>query len=103
VWRNRYLDKGIEGLKKGKSRPPRIPPLSPEKVQEVLALTLSGKPVAATHWSCRTMAQQVGISRMAVHGIWRKYQLKLLISAQLFPVTAMVLPAIKSIRVHKNQ
>jgi transposase len=77
-WRNRYLESGVEGLKKGKTRPSRIPPLSTKKVQEVLSLTLTltGKPVAATHWSCRTMAQQVGISRMAVHGIWREYELK---------------------------
>lgn len=75
-WRKRYLESGVEGLKKGKTRPSRIPPLPTDKVQEVLALTLTGKPVAATHWSCRTMAQQVGISRMAVHGIWREHKLK---------------------------
>ena len=47
-----------------------------EKVQDVLTLTLSGNPVVATHWSCRTLAQQVGISRMAVHRIWREHRLK---------------------------
>ena len=62
-------------LKKGKTRPSRVPPLPTEKVEEVLTLTLSGKPVAATHWSCRTLAQQVGISRMAVHRIWREHRL----------------------------
>ena len=76
LWRRRYLNDGIEGLKKGKTRPSRVPPLPTEKVQEVLTLTLSGKPVAATHWSCRTLAQQVGISRMAVHRIWREHRLK---------------------------
>ena len=76
LWRRRYRDDGIEGLKKGKTRPARVPPLPTEKVQEVLTLTLSGKPVAATHWSCRTLAQQVGISRMAVHRIWREHRLK---------------------------
>ena len=75
-WRNRYLESGVEGLKKGKTRPSRIPPLPTDKVQEVLALTLTGKPVATTQWSCRTMAQQAGISRMAVHGIWREHKLK---------------------------
>jgi len=75
-WRNRYLESGVESLKKGKARPSRIPPLPTDKAQEVLALTLTGKPVAATQWSCRTMAQQAGISRMAVHGIWREHKLK---------------------------
>jgi transposase len=53
-----------------------VPALPVEKVHEVLTLTLSGKPVAATHWSCRTLAEQVGISRMAVHRIWREHRLK---------------------------
>lgn len=76
LWRRRYLEAGVDGLKQGKTRPSRVPPLPEDKIQEVLTLTLSGQPVAATHWSCRTMAQQVGISRMAVHGIWRKHRLK---------------------------
>jgi transposase len=76
LWRRRYLECGIEGLKRGKTRPSRVPPLPVEKVQEVLTLTLTGKPVAATHWSCRSLAQQVGISRMAVHRIWREHRLK---------------------------
>jgi transposase len=76
LWRRRYIECGVEGLKQGKTRPSRVPPLPVEKVQHVLTLTLSGKPVAATHWSCRTLAQQVGISRMAVHRIWREHRLK---------------------------
>jgi len=75
-WRQRYSVCGIEGLKKGKTRPSRIPPLPVEKVQEVLTLTMTGKPAEATHWSCRTMAKRVGISRTAVHRIWREHQLK---------------------------
>lgn len=75
-WRRRYVEYGLAGLKKGKTRPSRVPPLPPEKVQEVLTLTVNGKPVAATHWSCRTLAKQVGISRMAVHRIWREHKLK---------------------------
>jgi transposase len=59
LWRRRYLECGIEGLKQGKTRPSRVPPLPVEKVQEVLTLTLTGKPVAATHWSCRRMARQL--------------------------------------------
>ncbi len=76
LWRRRYLECGIEGLKKGKTRPSRVPPLPVKKVQEVLTLTLTGKPAGATHWSCRTLAQQVGISRMAVLRIWREHRLK---------------------------
>lgn len=76
LWRRRFVDCSIDGLKKGKTRPSRVPPLPVEKVQEVLTLTMTGKPAHATHWSCRTLVQQVGISRMAVHRIWREHQLK---------------------------
>ena len=76
LWRRRFLESGLEGLKKGKTRPSRVPPLPVEQVQEVLTLTLSGKPAASTHWSCRTMAEQVGISRASVHRIWQAHKLK---------------------------
>ena len=76
LWRRRYIEEGLEGLLKGKTRPSRIPPLPTEKVQEVIALTLTGKPAHATHWSCRTMAEHVGISRMSVNRIWKEHKLK---------------------------
>ncbi len=62
LWRKRYLEGGVKALVKGRSRPPGIEPVGQEKVQEVLTLTLTGKPVGATHWSCRTMAKQVGLA-----------------------------------------
>lgn len=76
LWRKRYLECGITGLIKGKTRTPGIPPLSQDKIQEILTLTMTGKPVAVTHWSCRTMARQVGVSRMSVNRIWREHKLK---------------------------
>ena len=76
LWRKRYRDGGVPALAKGKPRPPGKPPLPSEKVQEILALTLAGKPVAATHWSCRALARQVGVSRMSVNRIWREHKLK---------------------------
>ena len=76
LWRNRYEELGVAGLLKGRSRAPGMPRLESAKVQEILTLTLTGKPVAATHWSCRTMAQQVGVSRMSVNRIWREHKLK---------------------------
>lgn len=76
LWRRRYIEEGLDALLKGKTRPSRVPPLPTEKVQEVITLTLTGKPAAATHWSCRTMAEQVGISRMSVNRIWKEHKLK---------------------------
>ena len=76
LWRTRYVEAGLDGLIKGKTRAPGIPRLSTAKIQEILTLTLTGKPVAATHWSCRTLAKQVGVSRMSVNRIWQEHKLK---------------------------
>ena len=76
LWRRRYQEEGIEALVKGKTRAPGTPPLPQEKVQEVLTLTMTGKPTGATHWSCRTMAEQVGISKTSVNRIWCEHKLK---------------------------
>jgi integrase len=53
-WRRRFLAKGVEGLLKDASRPPRRKPLTAEKIAEVVHLTLHTKPPNATHWSVRT-------------------------------------------------
>lgn len=76
LWRTRYVEAGLDGLVKGKTRAPGIPRLASAKIQEILTLTLTGKPVAATHWSCRTLAKQVGVSRMSVNRIWQEHKLR---------------------------
>ncbi|MBF0383712.1 MAG: helix-turn-helix domain-containing protein [Magnetococcales bacterium] len=76
LWRNRYLEKGLEGLIKGKTRKPGTEPLAREKVEEILTLTMTGTPCAATHWSCRSMAKQTGVSKTAVNRIWKAHGLK---------------------------
>jgi len=76
VWRRRYQEGGVKALVKGKSRAPGIEPVAQEKVQEVLTLTLTGKPVGATHWSCRTMAKRVGLSKTTINRLWRAHKLK---------------------------
>ncbi|MEA3643935.1 MAG: IS630 family transposase [Lamprobacter sp.] len=76
LWRRRYQEEGIEALVKGRSRPSGFTSLPQEKVQEVLSLTVTGKPANATHWSCRSMAEQVGISKSAVNRIWQAHKLK---------------------------
>src|ERR1700758_375831 len=60
-WQERFREEGIAGLGRDKTRPSRIPPLSPEVAQRVVALTLAGPPPAASHWSGTAMAKAVGI------------------------------------------
>jgi transposase len=62
-WQERYIEEGVDGLMRDKSRPPSKKPLSAAIKRKVLAKTASQTPPAATHWSVRTMAAEMGITR----------------------------------------
>ena len=66
----RFLAKGVAGLLKDASRPPRRKPLTAEKIAEVVHMTLHAKPPDATHWSVRSMAAAVGLSPSSIQRIW---------------------------------
>jgi len=75
-WRQRFIQLGIDGLKKDAPRPGRKKKLSAQKIQSIVKQTLEQKPANATHWSTRTMAKAVGISERAVRRIWKAHGLK---------------------------
>jgi len=69
-WRSRFAEEGMARfgqVAKGRGRKPSIPP---GKVDEIVRLTLHGKPEGQTHWSLRTMAEQAGVSKDTVRRIW---------------------------------
>jgi transposase len=75
-WQERYIEEGVEGLLRDKTRPPGTPPLSDAVKHKVLAKTATETPGDATQWSVRTMAAEVGISRSSVQRIWAEAGLK---------------------------
>ena len=75
-WQARYLEAGVDGLLRDKSRPPGTPPLSAAIKTLVLTKTMRETPPNATHWSVRSMARAVGISHTSVQNIWRAHGLK---------------------------
>ncbi len=75
-WQERYLDEGVPGLKRDKTRPSRVPPLPREIRLKVIAKTVQETPPNATHWSRTTMAEAVGISPSSVGRIWADAGLK---------------------------
>ena len=75
-WRRRYMGKGVDGLLKDATRPSRVKPLTPEKIKQVVHMTLHEKPANATHWSLRSMAAASGISYSSVQRIWNAHELK---------------------------
>ena len=75
-WQERYVEEGVEGLLRDKTRPPGKKPLSAAVKRKVLAKTGSETPPNATHWSVRSMATAVGISHTSVQRIWAEAGLK---------------------------
>lgn len=75
-WQERYLDEGVDGLKRDKTRPSRVPPLPRATRLKVIAKTVREAPANATHWSRATMAEAVGISPSSVGRIWAEAGLK---------------------------
>jgi transposase len=75
-WQERYIEEGVDGLLRDKTRPSRVPPLSEDVKLAVLTKTASETPPDATHWSRASMAKAVGISPSSVGRIWRAAGLK---------------------------
>jgi transposase len=73
-WRSRFLLRRLDGLL-DEPRPGGPRTITDAQVERVLTRTLESTPVDATHWSTRSMAQASGLSRSAVHRIWRAFAL----------------------------
>src|ERR687891_307352 len=71
-WQERYLETGVDGLLRDKTRPSRVPALAEAKVAAVIGRTLKETPPGeATHWTVRAMARASGVSPAKVHQIWQ--------------------------------
>ena len=71
-WQERYIEAGVDGLLRDKTRPSRIPALAEAKVAGVVRRTLEEPPPGeATQWTVRAMAEVSGVSPAKVHQIWQ--------------------------------
>jgi transposase len=75
-WQERFMQEGVEGLTRDKTRPSRIPPLPAATVDRVVALTNQAPPQEATHWTAVAMAKTVEISPSSVRRIWKRHGLQ---------------------------
>ena len=76
LWRERFADKGLDGLwdiAPGRGRKPTYPI---DKIAAIVEATLQTKPAGMTRWSCRTLAQSQGVSKSTVNNIWRAHNLQ---------------------------
>lgn len=74
-WRARFEEGGVDGLEEAGGRGPGFA-YDQRFVEKVIATTLRKPPKGATHWSTRTLADQLGTSHMTVHRIWRDARLQ---------------------------
>ena len=74
VWRRRYRLEGLAGVRT-RPRSGRKKQITAAKERAVVAATMRA-PKAATHWSSRTLAKQVGLSFSTVQRIWRQHGLQ---------------------------
>ena len=72
-WRERYAQTRLAGIER--DLPRGAPPVTVD-VARLVDLTTQAKPKAATQWSTRTMAAELGVSAASVSRHWRKHGLK---------------------------
>src|SRR5277367_5365627 len=65
----------MEGLT-DEPRPGAPRKITDEAVEQAVTQTLESLPRAATHWSTRSLAAEVGLSQSAVVRIWRSFGLQ---------------------------
>lgn len=75
-WQERFMQEGVDGLLRDKTRPSRVPRLSEKVAERVVDLTLTDPPGETTHWTGAAMAKAVGISVSSVQRIWRAHGLQ---------------------------
>jgi transposase len=75
-WQERFVEEGVEGLLRDKTRPSRIARLGQDIAERIVALTQQEPPFEATHWTGAMMAKAVGVSVSSVQRIWRAHGLQ---------------------------
>lgn len=76
LWRERFVAKGLPGLWEIAPGRGRKATYNAERIKAVIDATLQSKPKGMTHWSCRLMAANQGISKSTVSTLWRSHNLK---------------------------
>lgn len=74
-WKKRFVEHGLDGLE---THRPGQPPskLTPQLRARVLSATQRKPRDGSTHWSCRKLAAELGVSKDLVHRVWREAGLK---------------------------
>jgi transposase len=76
LWRERFAAQGLPGLWEIAPGRGRKATFGPKRIKAVIDATLQSKPKGMTHWSCRLMAANQGLSKSTVSNLWRSHNIK---------------------------
>jgi transposase len=74
-WQRRFMDEGVDGLVRDRTRKPGKAPVPPPVVERLIERTLGAPPGETTHWTSRAMAKVTGLAISTVQKIWRAHGL----------------------------
>jgi transposase len=75
-WRGRFAKHGLAGIEKDAPRGGRPASTTAALAAEIVRKTTTEKPSAATHWSTRTLAAELGTSASMVQRVWKAHHLQ---------------------------
>lgn len=75
-WRSRFAKGGVEAITKDLPRGGRKATKRSKVESRIIRMTTQTKPVNATHWSTRTLAEELGVSQSMVQRVWKSCGLK---------------------------
>jgi transposase len=74
-WKQRFVAAGLDGLDTSHPGQPAWV-LTPKLRARILSATRKAPKDGSTHWSCRKLATALGVSKDAVHRVWKEAGLK---------------------------
>jgi transposase len=75
-WRSRFAKDGLAGIEKDARRGSQPASTTAAIAAEIVRKTTTEKPPAATHWSTRTLAAELGTSPSMVQRVWKAHNLQ---------------------------
>ena len=75
-WQQRFMEAGVDGLLRDRTRKPGKAPVPKEAVAALVERTLAEPPGETTHWTSRAMAAATGLAISTVQKIWRSHGLQ---------------------------
>ena len=74
-WQRRFMEEGVDGLLRDKTRKPGKAPVPATRVAELIERTLGPPPGETTHWTSRAMAVAIGLAVSTVQKLWHAHGL----------------------------